>query len=318
MNFAPMKTKRLELRPFERGDLKSLTRLVSDSRAASATANTFFPADAMEIPAWVKDRYADLIAGDGIAFGCWRRAGHELLGMASLSLARDRCDITFWFIADIFGHGYEAEALCWLVGLAFDSLHVAQICAVTHTANVNGISILKESGFRRSCGVPTADFAVTKGHGVQHFQLKRTNVPKRQKGLTPSVIFVGAVALIDHFNRVLVGQRPAGKTMPNLWEFPGGKIRSGEMLSDTAIRETVEELGVDINPNRLSPFSVVSHCYPDFHLVMLLFLCRQWMGECRAIHHRALKWVPARELVALSVPPADVALMRELRDLLTK
>ena len=238
--------------------------------------------------------------------------------MSNLSLANDRCDITFWFLADIFGQGYESEALCRLIDLAFDSLYVAQICAVTYTASINTISILKESGFRLRCGIPAADFAPTKRHEVRHYELKRVNAPNRQKGLTPSVVFVGAVALIDHFNRLLVGQRPAGKTMPNLWEFPGGKIQPGEMLSDTAIRETVEELGIDIHPTHLSPFSVVSHCYSDFHLVMLLFLCRQWSGECRAIHHRALKWVPATEFAALSVPPADEALMRELRNLLTK
>ena len=318
MNFAPMKTRRLELRPFGKNDLKSLRLLVSDCRAVNATANTFLPTDAAEVSSWVRDHYADLVAGDGLTFGCWQRAGHELLGMASLSLAKDRCDIKFWFLADIFGQGYESEALCLLVGLAFDSLYVAQICAVTYTASANTISILEESGFRLSCGAPAADFAATKRREVRHFELKRINALNREKGLTPYVVFVGAVALIDHFNRVLVGQRPAGKTMPNLWEFPGGKIRSGEMLSDAAIRETFEELGVAINPNHLSPFSVVSHCYSDFHLVMLLFLCRQWSGECRAIHHRALKWVTATDLVTLSVPPADVTLMQELRDLLMK
>jgi 8-oxo-dGTP diphosphatase len=130
------------------------------------------------------------------------------------------------------------------------------------------------------------------------------------------VILVVAVALLDADGRVLLAQRPAGKAMAGLWEFPGGKVHEGETPEAALIRELAEELGIDVSANCLAPFTFASHGYADFHLVMPLYVCRKWQGTVEAREGQALKWVRAQRLGDYPMPPADVPLVAMLRDLL--
>ena len=127
-------------------------------------------------------------------------------------------------------------------------------------------------------------------------------------------ILVSAVALIDADGRVLLTQRPAGKAMAGLWEFPGGKIEPGETPETALIRELDEELGVDTWASCLAPLTFASHAYPDFHLLMPLFACRKWTGIPVGRESQTLKWVPPRELKDFPMPPADIPLIPILRD----
>ena len=130
------------------------------------------------------------------------------------------------------------------------------------------------------------------------------------------LVIVAAVALIDADGRVLIAQRPPGKVMAGLWEFPGGKLEAGERPEDTLIRELREELSITVKEACLAPFTFASHGYPDFHLLMPLYLCRRWEGTVTAVEHSALKWVRPRELAGYPMPPADLPLIPMLRDLL--
>jgi len=130
------------------------------------------------------------------------------------------------------------------------------------------------------------------------------------------LVVVAACALIDPDGRVLVAQRPAGKTMGGLWEFPGGKMEPGERPEDTLIRELREELGIEVKEACLAPFSFASHSYADFHLLMPLYVCRRWEGTPEPREHSALKWLRPKELGDLPMPPADIPLIPLLRDLL--
>jgi 8-oxo-dGTP diphosphatase len=130
------------------------------------------------------------------------------------------------------------------------------------------------------------------------------------------VVLVAAAALIDADNRVLIAQRPPGKSMAGLWEFPGGKINAGETPEAALIRELHEELGIDITHACLAPFTFASHRYDDFHLLMPLYLCRKWRGEMRPREGQVLKWVRATKLSDFPMPPADVPLVAMLRDYL--
>jgi len=130
------------------------------------------------------------------------------------------------------------------------------------------------------------------------------------------LVVVAACALIDPDGRVLVAQRPAGKTMGGLWEFPGGKMEPGERPEDTLIRELREELGIEVKEACLAPFSFASHSYADFHLLMPLYVCRRWEGTPEPREHSALKWLRPKELADLPMPPADIPLIPLLRDLL--
>ena len=128
------------------------------------------------------------------------------------------------------------------------------------------------------------------------------------------LLLVAAVALIDADGRVLIAQRPEGKAMAGLWEFPGGKVEAGETPEAALIRELHEELGIDTHASCLAPLTFASHAYPDFHLLMPLFACRRWQGTARPREGQVLKWVRAKDLRAYPMPPADLPLIPILRD----
>ena len=130
------------------------------------------------------------------------------------------------------------------------------------------------------------------------------------------MVLVSAVALVDVDGRVLIAQRPEGKAMSGLWEFPGGKVEQGETPEAALIRELQEELGIDTWQSCLAPLTFASHSYDDFHLLMPLFVCRKWQGMPRPKEHQALKCVKARELKDYPMPSADIPLIPVLRDLL--
>ncbi len=130
------------------------------------------------------------------------------------------------------------------------------------------------------------------------------------------VLLVAAVALVDGDGRVLIAQRPEGKPMAGLWEFPGGKVAPGETPEEALIRELSEELDIDVTENCLAPFTFASHRYDDFHLLMPLYVCRVWNGSVRPQEGQAVKWVRPMRLGDYPMPPADRPLVAMLRDLL--
>lgn len=128
------------------------------------------------------------------------------------------------------------------------------------------------------------------------------------------IVLVSAVALIDVDGRVLLAQRPKGKAMAGLWEFPGGKVEEGETPEQALIRELREELGIDTWASCLAPLCFASHGYDDFHLLMPLFACRKWEGVPQGKEGQALKWVRVQDLRTYPMPPADLPLIPILRD----
>lgn len=130
------------------------------------------------------------------------------------------------------------------------------------------------------------------------------------------IVLVAAVALIDPDGRVLLAQRPGGKSMAGLWEFPGGKVEAGESPEATLIRELDEELGIEVKEACLAPLTFASHRYEDFHLLMPLYVCRRWTGNVRGREGQALKWVRPQRLREFPMPPADEPLIPHLIDLI--
>lgn len=128
------------------------------------------------------------------------------------------------------------------------------------------------------------------------------------------LVLVAAVALIDADGRVLIAERPEGRSMAGMWEFPGGKIEQGETPEAALIRELHEELGIETWASCLAPLSFASHAYPDFHLLMPLFACRRWQGTVTPREGQRLRWVHARDLSGYPMPPADLPLIPILRD----
>ncbi|HBQ35671.1 MAG TPA: 8-oxo-dGTP diphosphatase MutT [Rhodobacteraceae bacterium] len=128
------------------------------------------------------------------------------------------------------------------------------------------------------------------------------------------ILLVSAVALIDVDGRVLLAQRPEGKSMAGLWEFPGGKIEAGETPEAALIRELHEELGINTWSSCLAPLTFASHAYENFHLLMPLFACRKWQGTPVAKEGQTLKWVRPNNLRDYPMPPADIPLISIIRD----
>lgn len=128
------------------------------------------------------------------------------------------------------------------------------------------------------------------------------------------LLLVTAVALIDADGRILLAQRPEGKSLAGLWEFPGGKVEAGETPEAALIRELREELGIDTKASCLAPLTFASHSYDDFHLLMPLFACRRWQGIPTPREGQTLAWVRAADLRNYPMPPADIPLIPILRD----
>jgi 8-oxo-dGTP diphosphatase len=134
--------------------------------------------------------------------------------------------------------------------------------------------------------------------------------------MSQPIILVAAAALVDRDNRVLISRRPPGKPMAGLWEFPGGKVDAGETPERALVRELKEELGIEVCDTCLAPFTFASHTYEGFHLLMPLYLCRNWEGEMTPREGQEIRWVRASRLKDYPMPPADLPLIPMLRDLL--
>lgn len=133
----------------------------------------------------------------------------------------------------------------------------------------------------------------------------------------PRIVNVAAAVLIDSAGYVLVAQRPEGKSLAGLWEFPGGKLETNETPEVAMIRELREELGITVTPSSLRPLTFVSHAYREFHLVMLVYLCRAWLGEPLGFLDQPVRWCTLDELVTLPMPPADRPVLAALAKALT-
>ena len=130
------------------------------------------------------------------------------------------------------------------------------------------------------------------------------------------LMLVVACALLDADGRVLIAERPAGKNLAGLWEFPGGKLETGERPEETLIRELDEELGITVREACLAPLAFASHAYPEFHLLMPLYVCRRWEGTVAAREGQRLAWVRPNRLRDYPMPPADIPLIAHLTDLM--
>ncbi|WP_456077641.1 (deoxy)nucleoside triphosphate pyrophosphohydrolase [Hypericibacter adhaerens] len=146
--------------------------------------------------------------------------------------------------------------------------------------------------------------------------LDRAAWEKNRAETAPPILLVVAVALVDVDGRVLLAQRPPGKSMAGLWEFPGGKLHPGESPEQALVRELKEELGIDTGESCLAPIAFASHRYEKFHLLMPLYVCRVWKGTPQPHEGQTLAWVRPQKLAEYPMPPADLPLIPVLQDLL--
>ncbi len=313
------------LRLLEVGDAPVVHRLVNDWSVAGNLARVPFPyRDGLALE-WIASTQISIERDEG-----WHLAiahGATLVGSISLSRLRDAWELGYWIGRPHWGRGYATEAAQALLAWA-ERRGLDRFVSSALADNLASQAVLRRAGF------------VAVGEGTQLFLSRNRRMPViqyRRDGARPEaaiaappepspppaaapppkpLLLVAACALVDPDGRVLLAQRPEGKSMASLWEFPGGKVEAGETPEQALIRELREELGVDTQAACLSPLFFASHAYDRFHLLMPLYVCRRWQGRPEGREGQRLAWVRPARMGEYPMPPADVPLVALLRDFL--
>jgi len=221
-------------------------------------------------------------------------------------------EIGYWLAREAWGRGFASEAVAALIPVCWAS-GIERLTAHVNVENAASRRVLAKNGFAE---VGMAELWMPARNRSNTSVLMALEPGRHPTDSSVPILTVVAVALLDGDDRVLVAQRPPGKPMAGLWEFPGGKLHAGESPEEALIRELREELAVDTEQSCLAPFSFASHRYEAFHLLMPLYVCRVWQGRPTAQEGQVLRWVPVQALGGLAMPPADVPLVAMLRDYL--
>jgi len=332
LDFAPLATDRLLLRPLEPADAEALHRLINDWRVTKMLAAVPFPYSRALADDWIASSRAQIAAGTAYHLAVTgRENGAEMLiGGVGLRIdAKRRAGrLGYWVGPRFWGHGVATEAAGRLSRWALANLDLDRLEAAVAKDNAASIVVLRRLGFRLAGEGVETWVAHHCDKPVLRFEADRQDLfVEAQAALLPPpvatavaagkpILLVAACALIDADGRVLLARRPEGKAMAGLWEFPGGKLRDGETPEDALIRELQEELGIDTSAACLAPFAFASHAYERFHLLMPLYVCRRWRGMVQAREGQALAWVRPEKLADYQMPPADRPLIPLLRELL--
>lgn len=314
MAFAPLQSAHLLYRRLGKEDAEALSRLGSEWEVVKYTSRMPHPLHATTATYWIETAGDALAAGTVFTFGVFTKQSQQLIGTASVAMspAYDEAELGYWLGVDLWGQGLGTEIAHRLVSFALADLQVSSVWGGVHPDNAASIRVLEKAGLRQTGQAPMMFSAQGGFHDALIYRLDRTkwaHDPKLRKTYGLPVVLVGAAALMDGDDCVLMAARPEGKSMAGLWEFPGGKVEPGESPAAAAAREFEEELGITIPVKALLPFDIASHHYETFHLLMPTFICRQWHGAPIAKEGQKFDWIPARDLGSLEVPPADIPLI---------
>jgi 8-oxo-dGTP diphosphatase len=328
--FRPLRTERLAIRPLRAEDAAELHRLVNDWDVAKSLARVPFPYPRDLADEWIVSTHQQMAEGRAwhLAITGLEHAGtpeekEVLVGCVGLTLDAEgqTAELGYWVGRRLWGHGVAPEAAGRIASWALANLGISRVVASALVENARSQGVLRRIGFRET-GRGARDFLSRGGAmPVVLFEMNRTDLPA-EPDATPDaapgkrILLVAACALIDPDGRVLLARRPEGKPLAGLWEFPGGKVHPGETPEAALIRELREELAIDVAESCLAPFAFASHAYPDFHLLMPLYLCRRWSGAMQPVEGQALAWVRPQKLADYPMPPADKPLVALLRDFL--
>lgn len=306
----PIETARLRLRALVGPDAPEIERLAGDWEIARFTANIPHPYPPGSAAPWIEETWAEARAGKKIVAAVERRADGALVGCVELDLTQGPGlgVLGFWVGRPYWGAGIASEAASAVIALGFDRFGLSRIEAAAVPANRRSIGVQEKLGFavigERNEPAPARG-------GSMRVEIRSKSRPSARKRL-----LVSAAALVDVDGRVLLARRPPGKALSGLWEFPGGKVREDETPEAALIRELKEELAIDVTESCLAPFTFASHRYPDFDLLMPLYLCRRWEGQVTALEGQEVAWVRPARLSDYQMPPADKPLIAMLRDYL--
>jgi 8-oxo-dGTP diphosphatase len=309
-----LETPRLILRPLRPEDAPDIQRMAGEWEVARFTANIPHPYGDGMAESWIRSHRDDF----EIVFGIERRSDGAFVGCIGVEpdAASREAEFGYWIGTPFWGSGYATEALQALVDHAFAAYDIDRARSAAMPENPASIRVQEKVGFRY-VGVKRQSAPARGGNiGVEVRVLDRERWQALKAPPSVPIVLVAAVALIDADGRVLIAQRPEGKTMAGLWEFPGGKVHERETPESALIRELKEELAIDVKEACLAPFTFASHRYETFHLLMPLYVCRKWDGIVTPQEGQRTKWVTPRHLADYEMPPADKPLVAMIRDFL--
>lgn len=309
----PTETPRLRLRPLADGDRGDLVRFAGDAAVAEMTAFIPHPFAESDAGDFLAKAAIEEQAGKARVFAIERRLAPGLIGCIGFAIQGAGAEINCWLGKPYWRQGFGGEALDATVDFVFADDAVAEATAQVMEENVASARMLEKAGFEFR-GAGTGCGGRCSGRPIRLYALSRDRWTARRAS-KPTVLVV-AVALVDADGRVLIARRPQDKAMAGLWEFPGGKVKPGELPEAAVVRELKEELAIDITESCLAPLTFASHVYDDFHLMMPLYVCRVWKGTPTAKEGQEVKWVRPLRLADYPMPPADAPLVAMLRDLL--
>ena len=322
--FTPLRSARLTLRPFRETDAPALHRLVNDWEVAKNLARVPFPYPEALAQSWIASTWAQIAAGEAwdLAIVGEENGAELLVGCIGLTMHRGtrEAELGYWVGRKYWGHGVAPEAARCLLDWAFTSLELDAVVASALEDNERSAKVLLRLGLHET-GTGAREFLARQGRmPVRLFSGSRAELapppPPTPGSAEKPIVLVAACALVDSDGRELLAQRPPGKSMAGLWEFPGGKVNPGETPEAALIRELKEELDIDVSAACLAPFTFASHTYEKFHLLMPLYICRRWQGQVTGAEGQALTWVRPVRLGDYEMPPADIPLVAMLRDFL--
>jgi 8-oxo-dGTP diphosphatase len=315
----PVETARLRLRLLALADAPAIERLAGDWEVARFTGSIPHPYPAGSAAPWVEETWAEAAAGGKIVAAIERRADGAFLGCIELDLGHGPGPdlplglLGYWVGRPFWGAGIAVEAGRAMLEIGFGRLGLARIEAAAMPANRRSIRVQEKLGFgfvtEREEPAPARGEALRLEVRALDRPAAATPAPRRR-------LLVSAAALVDVDGRVLLARRPPGKPMAGLWEFPGGKVHDDETPEQALVRELKEELAIDVAESCLAPLTFASHRYPEFDLLMPLYVCRRWQGTAVPLEGQELAWVRPPRLADYPMPPADRPLIAALQDLL--
>jgi 8-oxo-dGTP diphosphatase len=306
----PVETARLRLRPLALSDASVIERLAGDWEIARFTAHIPHPYPKGGAAPWIEETWAEAGAGKKVVAAIERLADGQLVGCIELDMTpgNGTGSLGYWIGRPYWGSGIASEAGAAMMKLGFGPLGLSRVEATAVPANRRSIRVQEKLGL--ALIGERLETAPARGGNM------RVEVRSLSRSMVRRRVLVSAAALVDVDGRVLLARRPPGRPLAGLWEFPGGKVGDNETPESALIRELKEELGIDVTQNCLAPFTFASHRYPDFDLLMPLYVCRRWDGTVTAMEAQELAWVRPARLSDYPMPPADEPLVAMLRDAL--
>jgi 8-oxo-dGTP diphosphatase len=324
-NFPDFKTEALELRATTLQDLPELEAIWSLEQVSQWSKSIPHPLPDNFASNYLGKKLASRDQGDFVCYTLVSLETKKALGYLDLIFSNNKeiPEISFFLHPDHHNKGLMAQAVSNFLALTFDHFSTKQLCAYARVENIASQKLMTRLGF--VCESEFLDNESVRGEEmIRRFVLTKENYQtvRLRNGCAGAggpdlfipTVLVSAVILVDADDRVLLARRPEGKSMAGLWEFPGGKVEPGETPEAALIRELDEELGISTKNSCLAPFTFASHSYPNFHLLMPLYICRIWEGSPEPREGQKLAWVRVNKLQDYPMPPADEPLIAMLRD----